>query len=86
MFERVIAGLDVATGEVDASCEYKTVGPSSSTFVEGNSTIQFDVLNSTATYNTTTNAPNPPEEMMRKRRRMMMMPRHSGRLFKPVKH
>lgn len=80
MFERVISGLDVATGKINVSCDYQTEGPAKSSFVEGNSTIQFEVLNSTATYNTTTNAPNPPEGM-----RKRGMPRHSGKLFKPLK-
>lgn len=38
---------------------YKTVGTAESTYREGNSTVQFAVLPTNATYNTTTNAPNP---------------------------
>lgn len=37
-----------------------TVGSAKSTYKEGNSTIQFSVVNTTATYNVTTNEPNPP--------------------------
>ncbi|KAG7002027.1 hypothetical protein G7Y79_00029g063230 [Physcia stellaris] len=79
MFERVISGFDVATGKTAVSSSYKTEGSAKSNFVEGNSTIQFQVVNSTATYNTTTNAPNPPS-MMSKRK----APNHSARLFKPL--
>ena len=38
---------------------YVTVGTPTSTYREGNSTIQFQEVNVTDTYNTTTNAPNP---------------------------
>ena len=79
MFERVISGLDVATGKTTVSSSYKTEGSAKSTFVEGNSTIQFQVVNSTATYNTTTNAPNPPSRMSKRR-----APKHSAKLFKPL--
>lgn len=79
MFERVISRLDVATGQIAISSSYKTEGSPKSTFVEGNSTIQFEVVNSTATYNTTTNTPNPPS-MMSKRR----APKHVAKVFKPL--
>ncbi|PYI36265.1 serine carboxypeptidase [Aspergillus indologenus CBS 114.80] len=60
MFERVISGKDVATGTVDSGAEgYKTVGSVKSTYREGNGTVQWEVLDSLATYNTTTNKPNP---------------------------
>jgi carboxypeptidase D len=52
--------MDIATGTIDVTPDYKTVGTAKSTYREGNSTIQFEVVNTTATYNTTTNAPNPP--------------------------
>ncbi|KAL8922365.1 MAG: hypothetical protein Q9208_005218 [Pyrenodesmia sp. 3 TL-2023] len=61
IFERAIKGRVIATGQTDVfGSGYQTVGSAESTFREGNGTIQFDVLNSTATYNTTTNEPNPP--------------------------
>lgn len=61
MFERVIAGKDVATGtSIVGSSNYTgTVGTPTSTFREGNATVQFEVVSSAATYNTTTGAPNP---------------------------
>ena len=58
IFERAISGKDIATGEVNISVGYHTRGPASSTFREGNATVQFSVLNSTTVYNTTTNEPN----------------------------
>lgn len=66
MFERVINGLDVATGKVTASSGYKTVGPLESTYREGNSTIQWTVVNPDATYNTTTDEPNPVAQVTRR--------------------
>lgn len=59
MFERVINGKDVATGEAVIGANYTTVGPSVSTFREGNATVQFEVVPTSATYNVTTGAPNP---------------------------
>ncbi|KAL9600258.1 MAG: hypothetical protein Q9219_003302 [cf. Caloplaca sp. 3 TL-2023] len=79
VFERAIAGKDVATGRVDLGSGYRTVGPARSTYREGNGTIQYEVLNSTATYNTTTNQPNPPLS-----KGMRSMLRRSKKIFKPV--
>ena len=59
IFERAISGLDIATGSQKVTEDYMTVGPSESTYREGNSTIQFSVVNTNATYNVTTNGPNP---------------------------
>ncbi|KAJ4414554.1 hypothetical protein N0V82_007849 [Gnomoniopsis sp. IMI 355080] len=63
MFERVIAGKDVATGAstiaAASNSTYTTVGTAESTFREGNATVQFEVVSTAATYNTTTGAPNP---------------------------
>ncbi|OOF92022.1 hypothetical protein ASPCADRAFT_8887, partial [Aspergillus carbonarius ITEM 5010] len=59
MFERVITGKDVATGKTPVSPSLKTGGPVKSTYREGNATIQWEVLDSLATYNTTLNGPNP---------------------------
>lgn len=70
MFARVLAGKDVATGtqtivagsnssSSSNNNNYTTVGPAESTFREGNATVQFDVVSTAATYNTTTGAPNP---------------------------
>ena len=58
IFERAITRKDIATGAIDITDSYMTVGPAESTFQEGNSTVQFSVLNSSAIYNTTINKPN----------------------------
>ncbi|OKL55626.1 hypothetical protein UA08_09085 [Talaromyces atroroseus] len=68
MLERIINGLDVATGQVPARAGYKTVGPLESTYREGNGTIQWTVTNPDATYNTTTGAPNPVSQVTKRRR------------------
>ena len=78
IFERAIAGLDIATGAEEATAGYLTTGPAVSAYREGNGTVQFEVLSSNATYNTTTNAPNPP--MKRAKRDM---PTRFGKLVKP---
>lgn len=61
IFERVLAGKDIATGktEVLGGLPYVTVGTAKSTYREGNATVQFEVVPTDATYNTTTNMPNP---------------------------
>lgn len=61
IFDRAIHGKDFATGMVDIEkgCGYKSVGTPTSEYREGNATVQFEVLPSDATYNTTTNMPNP---------------------------
>jgi carboxypeptidase C (cathepsin A) len=60
MLERVLNGKDIATGTLKLTSAYKTVGPRLSTYREGNSTVQFEVLPTNSTYNTTTNMPDPP--------------------------
>ena len=77
IFERAIMNKDIATGTKRAAGNYKTIGPAKSTYREGNSTIQYQVLNSTATYNTTTNGPNAARHGKRD------LPRHYGKPFKP---
>ncbi|KAK5111817.1 hypothetical protein LTR62_004737 [Meristemomyces frigidus] len=59
MFERAIRQLDIATGLDGVWNGYKSVGTGESTFREGNATIQTQFLPLNATYNTTTNVPNP---------------------------
>lgn len=61
MFERALAGTDVATGQavVGVGSNYTSVGTARSTFREGNATVQWEVLDADATYNTTTGAPDP---------------------------
>ncbi|OTB08532.1 hypothetical protein M426DRAFT_317156 [Hypoxylon sp. CI-4A] len=58
-FERAIRGFDIETGNNPVQADYITVGSKKSTYREGNSTYQFEVLPSNATYNTETNKPNP---------------------------
>lgn len=59
MFERAICGRDIADGKESVWHGYKSVGTAESTYREGNATTQYEVLDPDATYNTTTNAPNP---------------------------
>ena len=54
-------GLDIATGKQVVGKNYLTKGTAKSTYMEGNSTIQFKVVDPDTVYNTTTNAPNPPK-------------------------
>jgi len=60
MVNRTIHGLDIATGDTVVTDSYVTEGPFSSDFVNGNSTVIFADIPKNATYNTTTNQPNPP--------------------------
>lgn len=60
MLNRTINGYDIATGQTIVTSSYITSGPVDSTFVNGNATVTYNVLPSNATYNTTTNQPNPP--------------------------
>lgn len=59
LFSRLINGKDLATGNENAAAGYLSVGPAVSTYHEGNATVVWEVLDSDATYNTTTNMPNP---------------------------
>ncbi|KAF2663403.1 alpha/beta-hydrolase [Microthyrium microscopicum] len=59
MLWRVLNGKDVATGKTAISDSYITVGTPKSTYREGNATVQFGLVPTNATYNTTTNEPNP---------------------------
>lgn len=61
MLTRVLSGKDVATGAsaVAKGSNYTTVGTAETTYREGNATVQFQVVSKSATYNTTTGAPNP---------------------------
>jgi hypothetical protein len=59
MFERALDNKDIATGKVNITHKCKTVGPPTSTYREGNATVQFEVLPSNTIYNTTLNGSNP---------------------------
>ena len=84
IFERAIAGRDIATGCVDVDSGYMTSGPAESTYREGNFTIQFSVVNTTATYNVTTGEPNPPSKKGRFAKRQPDQAQF-GKVLKPVK-
>lgn len=60
MFERVINGWDVATGKTAPDSSYHTVGPAESTFRDGNSTMQWEVIPDNTTYDTITGKPEAP--------------------------
>lgn len=49
IFERALKKVDIATGKGKIDASYKTVGTPTSTFREGNSTIQFKVLPANST-------------------------------------
>ncbi|KAN0114845.1 alpha/beta-hydrolase [Hyaloscypha variabilis] len=83
IFERAITGKDIATGAIATSTSYLTDGAESSTYREGNSTIQLSILPASATYNHTTNGPNTMHQNQKmgvKRRRGLLS---SGKKFKP---
>jgi Flp pilus assembly protein TadG len=67
MFERVLKGSDIATGEEVVTSSYMTIGTAKSTYREGNATVQWSDLPAGATYNTTTNEPNPTTNLTSKR-------------------
>ena len=46
IFERAINGYDIATGLHQVDREYVTVGPSQSTYREGNATVKFALMES----------------------------------------
>ena len=85
MFERAIKGKDIATGFKKPSPGYFTQGSKESTYREGNSTIQFSLLPSNATYP----PPNPSGGSIERRSRMSTnrppreMLSHAGKKFKP---
>ena len=87
MFDRAIQGLDIATGTVDVDSlpGYITNGTATSTYREGNATVQFEVLDPDTTYNTTLNGPNPTQNSNASSRLVRREPpRRQGRNFKPV--
>ncbi|KAF2166479.1 hypothetical protein M409DRAFT_66529 [Zasmidium cellare ATCC 36951] len=59
MFERAINGRDIETGRINITQSYSTNGTTRSEYREGNSTVQFKPVSLLATFNTTTNEPNP---------------------------
>ncbi|KAF1845149.1 carboxypeptidase S1 [Cucurbitaria berberidis CBS 394.84] len=59
IFERALKQVDIATGKENITDKYLTKGTPTSTYREGNATVQFDVTPKNATYNTALNAPDP---------------------------
>ena len=84
IFERAITGLDIATGLVNVTSGYRTVGPPTSAYREGNATVQYEVVSINSTYNTTINKPNPPLRKDRATHRQGEQS-HYGKVLKPVK-
>lgn len=81
IFERTINGKDIATGKVKPGPNYLTEGTAESTYIEGNSTIQFEVLPTNSTYDTATNEPAKRDELRKRAARGMLS--HAGKRFKP---
>ena len=57
MFERMINGVDIATGQQKVTAGYKSKGAAKSTYINGNSTIQLEVVDASCTYDTESNLP-----------------------------
>ncbi|GAB7350258.1 hypothetical protein MBLNU459_g0905t1 [Dothideomycetes sp. NU459] len=83
MFTRAIKGKDIATGKHHVRSGYLTNGTATSTFREGNATVQYDVVDPDATYNTTTGAPNPVSNSTSSKAKRAVQG-FSKKLFKPV--
>jgi carboxypeptidase C (cathepsin A) len=60
MMQRVISGVDVATGKVTPGASYRTKGTAESTYREGNATMQWAVTPINIKYDINTNAPGAP--------------------------
>lgn len=85
IFQRAIARLDIATGLINVTSGYRTVGPPTSDYREGNATVQLEVVNTNATYNTSTNEPNPPSKKGRFAKKREGEQSYYGKVLKPVK-
>lgn len=85
MFHRAISGKDIASGTCTVWHGYKSHGTAESTYREGNSTIVWEVLPTDATYNTTTNRPNPTHSNgSRRSMEEKMRSKRSKKIFKPT--
>lgn len=67
LFERALDQKDIATGKKSIH-GYKSKGTPTTTYREGNGTIQMDVLPSNASYNTALNGPDPTPTPFRAKR------------------
>ncbi|KAI1384421.1 alpha/beta-hydrolase [Hypoxylon trugodes] len=78
LFERVIKGYDVKTGKDIVQAEYVTQGTPKSTYHQGNSTFQWTVTPSNATYDVNTNKPGaawqPPQQAVLMKRSFKSRP------------
>jgi hypothetical protein len=86
IFERALKQVDIASGKEKITSGYKTVGTPTSTYREGNATIQFEVTPSNATYNTVLNAPDPEPTWVITSEKMMqraLQRRETKKLGKP---
>jgi hypothetical protein len=57
MVDRVLSGKDIATGKTTVTSKYATKGSKASTYMEGNATVQYEVLPEDVLYNVVTNLP-----------------------------
>lgn len=85
IFERAITGCDIATGTLKPKGNYLTKGTAKSEYREGNSTIQFDVVPTNATYNTTTALPVIPRKRDNMRRGTAGLLSHVGKRSKSLR-
>lgn len=83
IFERAINGKDIATGKITPGLKYLTEGTAESTYREGNSTIQFEVVPTNATYDTATGEPGKKGELTMVKRAAPGALSHFGKRFKP---
>lgn len=84
MFERALKQVDIATGKEEVHDEFKTEGTPTSTYREGNGTVQFEVTPKNATYNTALNAPDAePTWSADKVAEQRSVKRAAGRLGRP---
>ena len=71
MLNRTIMGYDIATGTTKVTASYGTKGSVNSTFVNGNGTVLYSIVPENATYNYTTDMPNPPYDLGGQRAEMV---------------
>lgn len=60
LLNRTLHGVDLATGLNTLTADYVTNGTAQSTYDNTNATVTYEVIPVNATYNVTTNEPNPP--------------------------
>lgn len=60
LLNRTLNYVDLATGTMALNTTYYTTGTPTSDYVDGNGTVTYEVIPLNATYNTSTNQPDPP--------------------------